>query len=345
MNDARVLIVGQGIAGTALGLELERAGVPFAIASEGHARAASMAAAGLVNPVQGQRFVKVWRVEELLPFAERWYHDAGAGLGAALWHPLKLRRLFANETEATRAARKLASGELGAFASALADGGGVEIHGAAWVDLPALLTRAAERWCACGVLREACVTRDELQADATGVTWRGERFSSAVLCVGAGGLVREWFPELPFEAAKGEIVHATGAELPVGHAVSRGTWAIADARGQVRVGATYERGVEDCTATVTARDKLLAAARAFVPGNLSVVEQRVGVRMSVPDRLPAVGWRGDARVGLFGALGSKGTLFAPWLAGRWCEVLTGATSGWPDALSVTRRLTKVARDE
>jgi 2-polyprenyl-6-methoxyphenol hydroxylase-like FAD-dependent oxidoreductase len=80
-NDARVLIVGQGLAGTALGLELERVGVPFAIASEGHTRAASMGAAGLVNPVQGQRFVKVWRVDELLPFAERWYRDAGAALG------------------------------------------------------------------------------------------------------------------------------------------------------------------------------------------------------------------------------------------------------------------------
>lgn len=343
--NARVLIVGQGLAGTALGLELERAGVPFAIASDGHARSASMAAAGLVNPVQGQRFVKVWRVEELLPFAGNWYREVGVELGLELWHPLKLRRLFANATEAARAARKQARGELEPFATA--DESGVEIHGAAWVDLPALLTRTAERWRASGALRERAVTREELRVDAAaGVTWRGESFACAVLCVGAGELAGAFFPELPFEAAKGEILHVTGAELAVGHAVSRGTWAIADRVGHARIGATYERGVLDLEPSAVAREKLLAEARGFVAGNLTVVEQRVGVRVSLPDRMPAVGWRRDgARVGFFGALGSKGTLFAPWLARRWRETLGGATNGWPDALSVTRRLADVARDE
>lgn len=336
-SSARVLIVGQGLAGTALGLELERAGVPFAIASEGHTRAASMAAAGLVNPVQGQRFVKVWRVDELRPFAESWYRGAGASLGVELWHPLKLRRLFASETEAARAMRKLASGELGAFACASAGGDGLEIHGAAWVDLPALLTGAAARWRASGVLRAVAVTREELHADVGGVTWRGERFDYAVLCVGAGPLARTLFSELPFETAKGELVHIAGAELPVGHALSRGTWAIADAPGRARVGATYEPGVADCAPTATARERLLADARAFVPGRLSVVEQRAGVRMSLPDRLPVAGWRNDGRIGLLGALGSKGTLFAPWLARRWGDVLTGAMSDWPHAMSVGRR--------
>ncbi len=336
-DSARVLIVGQGLAGTALGLELERAGVPFVVASEGHAGAASMAAAGLVNPVQGQRFVKVWRVEVLLPFAENWYREAGALLGAELWHPLQLRRLFASETEAARAARKLASGELTGFASALPGGECLQIRGAAWVNLPALLTRAAQRWSARDVLREASVMRDELRADATGVTWRGERFGAAVLCVGAGRRVREFFPELRFEAAKGQIVHVAGAELPAGHAVIRRTWAIADAPGRARVGATYERGVEDWASTAAACDELLAAARAFVPGNLSVVEQRVGVRVSLPDRLPVAGWTLGARIGVFGALGSKGTLFAPWMARRWSEVLSGATNDWPEALSVARR--------
>lgn len=336
MTDARVLIVGQGLAGTALGLELERAGVPFVIASEGHARAASMAAAGLVNPVQGQRFVKVWRVAELLPLAECWYREMGAMLGGELWHPLHLRRLFANETEAARAARKLASSELTGFASALTGGEGLQIHGAAWVDLPALLTRAAQRWSARGVLREASVTRGDLQTDAAGVTWRGERFGAGVLCVGAGALVREFFPELRFEAAKGEIVHVVGAELPVGHAVTHGKWAIADAPGRARVGATYERGVEDWAQTAAARDELLDAARAFVPGNLMVIEQRVGVRVSLPDRLPVAGWKPGSRIGVFGALGSKGTLFAPWMARRWSEVLTDATNDWPNALSIAR---------
>lgn len=330
----RVLIVGQGLAGTALALELEAAGIPFVVASEGHARAASRVAAGLVNPIAGQRFVKVWRVEELLPFAESWYRAVGARLGVALWHPLRLRRRFANDIEASRAAKKLASGELAPFATA--GEGGVEIHGAAWVDLPALLQAAAELWGGRGWLRAAAVKREELAADASGVTWRGEAFAAAIFCTGAGALAREWFPELPFEAAKGEIVHVRGAQLAPDEAVSRGTWVLPDGGSGARVGATYERGVEDVAPTAAAREKLLADARELVAGDLMVLEQRVGVRVSLPDRLPAVGWREGMRVGFFGALGSKGTLCAPWLARAWCEALTKSNECWPAEVRIGR---------
>lgn len=330
----RVLIVGQGLAGTALALELEAAGIPFVIASEGHARAASRVAAGLVNPISGQRFVKAWRVEELLPFAEQWYRAAGARLGVELWHPLRLRRLFANDTEAARAAKKLASGELALFATA--GEGGLATRGAAWVDLPALLETAAARWSARGELRAAAVKREELAADATGVTWRGERFAAAILCTGAGALARGWFAELPFETAKGEIVHVRGAELAAGEAVSRGTWVLPDGGSGARIGATYERGVEDDVPTAAARERLLAEACELVAGELAVIEQRVGVRLGLSDRLPGIGWREGSRMGFFGALGSKGALCAPWLARVWREVLAGSDAAWPAAVAIGR---------
>ena len=50
-----ILIVGQGLAGTLLAFELERAGVSFAIADAGHEGAASSVAAGVINPITGRR--------------------------------------------------------------------------------------------------------------------------------------------------------------------------------------------------------------------------------------------------------------------------------------------------
>jgi ribosomal protein S19E (S16A) len=332
----RVLIVGQGLAGTALGLELETAGIPFAIGSDGHARAASSVAAGLVNPISGQRFVKTWRVDELLPFAERWYRDAEARLGRKLWHPLKLERRFANATEAERAARKAASGEFGRWAELAADGRALEIRGAARVDLPALLAGAAERWREAGVLRDGAVGVEELREDAGGVSWRGEIFRAAVLCTGSGALGRNFFRKLPFEVAKGEILRVRGARVAAEHAISRGTWVIGESAEFSRVGATYEAGREDFEPTAEARERLLSDARELVGGDLEVVEQRVGVRLGVADRLPVIGWRAGERIGFFGALGSKGTLFAPWLARAWRGLLCGATNGPSDAMSITR---------
>ena len=63
---ADFLIVGQGLAGTLLAWEFERAGFSFAIADAGHGRAASGVAAGIINPITGRRLVKSWRIDARL---------------------------------------------------------------------------------------------------------------------------------------------------------------------------------------------------------------------------------------------------------------------------------------
>jgi glycine/D-amino acid oxidase-like deaminating enzyme len=72
---ADILIVGQGLAGTLLAWECERAGIAFAVADCGHAAAATSAAAGIVNPITGRRLVKSWRIDDQLPLARAEYRD------------------------------------------------------------------------------------------------------------------------------------------------------------------------------------------------------------------------------------------------------------------------------
>ena len=66
MIKTRFIIVGQGIAGTMLALELERRGIEdFLIFENDHATSSSLAAAGTINPVTGRNYVKSWMFEEL----------------------------------------------------------------------------------------------------------------------------------------------------------------------------------------------------------------------------------------------------------------------------------------
>ncbi len=74
-----VLIIGQGICGTFLSLELERAGLsyliidkaktpnpgkrPGVVTQAGSTLSASRAAAGLINPFTGRRLVTTWMIE------------------------------------------------------------------------------------------------------------------------------------------------------------------------------------------------------------------------------------------------------------------------------------------
>src|ERR1700744_3853017 len=77
-----VLIIGQGICGTFLARELERAGLSYLVIDESRPFTASKAAAGLINPVTGRRIVKTWMIDELLPFVQEGYREAGERLGA-----------------------------------------------------------------------------------------------------------------------------------------------------------------------------------------------------------------------------------------------------------------------
>jgi glycine/D-amino acid oxidase-like deaminating enzyme len=334
--DGRVLIVGQGLAGTALGLECEARGIEFAIAHDGHAAAASRVAAGLVNPVTGQRWVKSARVDELLPGARERYAAWEEMLGVRLWHPLALTRLWRDAAERGAVEAKIARGELAPYVGWASDTG-VEITGAAWVDLPALLAAAERRWRAAGRLRERAVTADAWRVDEMGVEWGGERFLAAILCTGAGALLREVFASLPFAAAQGEMVAVRGTRHAPDTAFIRGHWFIAGRDGTARVGATYERDRADAAVTPAARVKLQAAAEAITGERLEIIAHSAGVRLTLPDRAPVVGWHPRLRrLGVLGAFGSKGTLWAPWLARLWVEVLDGSRVEFPSDVAVGR---------
>lgn len=335
--DGRVLIVGQGLAGTALGLECEASGIDFVIASDGHAAAASRVAAGLVNPVTGQRWVKSARVDELLPFARERYAAWETALGVRLWHPLALTRLWRDAAERSAVEAKIARGDLAPYAGRASEAG-VEIAGAAWVDLPALLDAAARRWRAAGRLRECAVTADAWRIDAAGVEWAGERFARVILCTGAGRLLREAFAPLPFAPAQGEMIVVRGTRHAADTALIRGQWLLVGQDGTARVGATYERGRDDVAVTPAAGAKLHAAAEALSGERLEVIAHSAGVRLTLPDRLPLAGWHPRLGcVGVLGALGSKGTLWAPWLARRWTEVLRGERADFPTEAAVGRQ--------
>ncbi|MSU51811.1 MAG: FAD-binding oxidoreductase [Opitutaceae bacterium] len=95
-----IVIVGQGLAGTLLAWELERNGVDFAIIDAGSSWGkASAVATGIINPITGQRLVKSWRVDELLPLARAAYRELEAQLGLELWREMRVRRLFRDEAE------------------------------------------------------------------------------------------------------------------------------------------------------------------------------------------------------------------------------------------------------
>ncbi len=326
---APILIVGQGIAGATLGWEFERAGFSFEIADAGLAGSATRVAAGVVNPITGQRFVKNWRIDSLLEPARKFYREVGEELGENLVREVRIRRLFSDEEEFARGREKAAKGSWAPFVdAALVEREGFWINGGFQVDPVRLLEASRERWIRKGILTERRVAwREELK-----------RRDIIILCSGADGY-QEFGDNLRFERAKGEVleVAAVGAPFEPGLIRSEEVWVVPRSVGQAQVGSTYDREAQDLSPSSASRELLEGQFRRMYPEiNYRVESQLSGWRMSVSDRRPVVG-RVPAveRLGLINGLSSKGVLTAPWIARQWVNHLAEGIA-FDEAISISR---------
>jgi glycine oxidase len=311
-----ILIVGQGLAGTMLAWEFERAGIAFEIADGGHVHAVSAIAAGIVNPVTGQRFVPTWRFAKWMPLARAAYAELACALGISVWRDLRISRRFADDRERRIFTEKWGRGELRAHMTPGADAGGCWIEGAARVDLPALLTQTRARWQAQGRLHQAVV--GDLGAEST-------RYDLVIDCCGVAGTQAGDFGFVPWEFSKGEILTLAVEGLDPGIILHSGHWLLPVAPGEAWIGATHEPGLLDTQPTPAARATLEASARRLLGDRpFRVTGHTAGVRVNLPDKRPVAGRHPDPalRLGLLNGLGAKGVLYAPALARQWVNHLT-----------------------
>ena len=80
------IIVGQGLGGTLLSFLLTERDKSHLVYDNNHHHAASLIAAGVVNPITGRKYVKSWRIEDFLPFARDTYQRMSELLGMICYH-------------------------------------------------------------------------------------------------------------------------------------------------------------------------------------------------------------------------------------------------------------------
>uniref|UniRef100_UPI00404A7A97 NAD(P)/FAD-dependent oxidoreductase n=1 Tax=Cephaloticoccus sp. TaxID=1985742 RepID=UPI00404A7A97 len=310
MKSAEVLIVGQGLAGTVLGWSLTRAGIEWRMIDAGHERAASRVAAGIINPVTGQRWVKTWRIEELWPETRTAYLSIEQELGVTLWREMRIRRYWRTDKERRVLGAKCARGDLDPYVTAI-DHDSCVLAPAARVDVQTMLVESRRRWLKEGRLTEGWVE------------WRtvSSQDTLTIDCTGAAAS-RGPFGQLSWAVSKGEVLRIAAPDLAPDTILHRGHWLLPVEQGDAWIGATHEPGVDDLQPTSAARDALLASAAKLTGQHHMPTQHMTGLRLAADDMRPVVGRHPDyPLLGLIGGLGSKGVLYAPWLARQWVEQL------------------------
>ena len=327
------LIVGQGIAGTTLDFFLRRRGCTVGVIDEAYPRAASQVAAGLINPVTGRRYVKSWRIEDLLPVARQTYRALEEQLGIDIYKDLHvIRSLFNHREENDWLARTgepayeeymLEKVDLGRYAErtepVFSYG---EVRQCAQVDLAGLTRAYRGKLADEKRLKEEPFDYERLEIVADHVTYQDWRANAVIFCEGARGAQNPFFNYLPFRGAKGEvlIVHIPGAGFR--KAFKHRVFIIPMGEERYWIGATYDWEYPDDKPKEAGRSFLEERLRDILKIPFTVVEHRAAIRPTVKDRRPFLGRHPHyPNLVMFNGLGTKGTSLAPFWARHLAEHL------------------------
>ncbi|MBK7938508.1 MAG: FAD-binding oxidoreductase [Lewinellaceae bacterium] len=326
----KILIVGQGIAGTMLAWALRRKNARVHISDGNLAGSSSPVAAGVINPVTGKRFVKTWRFDEFFDAARSAYRSLEQELGIKIWSEQPVVRLLATAEEANDWSARCALPDYAGHMAEITDAGDWSPH-------------IKPGW-RLGLLREAArVNFAELittfrKNTGSGLEFRPETFDyqnidrelmeydQIVFCEGFRAVENPFFPGLPWQPAKGEALLIRLREGPKSvriHQMLKKTVTLVPLDENLFwAGGSYQWYYPDTEPSAGERDYILNHLFEMLSAPFDIVGHVAGIRPTVKDRRPFIGQsRIRDNIFIFNGLGTKGALLAPYWAGHLADHL------------------------
>ncbi len=328
MRKTDFLIVGSGLAGSVLALELLRAGSSVTVIADSSRPSSSRVAGGLVNPVTGKYLAKTWLADELFSGLQAYYEGLEKLFSGSFYHKTGLFRPFTGPEHKKSSLAQITrhglenylevkEAEEGLHLWFSSEPEGMHSPAAGWLDMPLFLDAAAlylqqnTEWV------DTVFDFDEFRIQEDRVTFREWNASRVVFCEGFYACNNPYFSWLPFNPVKGETLLGIMQDYPVSTIVNQGKWIIPLGNDRVRLGATYSWHELNFEPTERGREELLQAAEKMLKKPFTVTGQQAGVRPATKDRRPFLGKHPQhERLWIFNGLGTKGVSLAPWFAGQ-----------------------------
>ena len=334
----RILIIGQGLAGTALAWRLWEREVPFVIVDRDEAITCSKVAAGLITPITGMRLTVSWRYTLFYREALRFYRGCGRRLKQRFLFPRGYVRLLKNEQEIAKWEKRRRDPDMQPFLHRQppqlnADvvhnpQNGFQQRHAAWLDTTAYLQASRAFFESLDSWRKADVKPDEVHDDAQGVTWNDQSFTHVIWAQGWSAQHHPLLHWVPFQSALGTILTVTADLHGEKRILNRGCWLLPRNDGTLRAGSTYEWSFADQnTPSPTQVQELEATLQTLLKTSAQITATQSAVRPIIKNRQALMGTHpSHPRVAFLNGLGSKGSLRSPWLARHLLEHLLDGTA-------------------
>lgn len=322
------IIVGQGIAGTALSYIFLKNQKKVLVINDENLPSASKVAGGIFNPLTGKKLVKTWLADELFPFLASFYKELEVVLEVKFLHFTPIYRPFRSVQEQNEWLAKTASPEYQKFINASPDDelyandiqnpyGGIETLQAGWIEVEKLIS--AYR---CFLEKKSLYFKDKfqyelLQLSDSKVVYKDIVARKIIFCEGIHVVQNPFFKNLPLNFVKGEMIDIRIENATLHTIVNQGISLIPLGNATYKVAATYSWEKLDWENSQNAQDELIRKAKSLLKKNFKVIAQNAGIRPATRNRRPIIGLHPQYKnMGIFNGFGSKGVSLAPYLADR-----------------------------
>lgn len=324
------IIVGQGLAGSCLALQLMREHKRIVVIDHYDEHSATQVAAGLFNPITGRIMTKTWKADVLFPYLHDFYREAENLTGKKFFHPMPLYRPFLSIEEQNEWMGKSAHSGLEKYidevhTTEIYPGlvqntfGGLTLKQAGWLDTTAFTLAVRQYISDKEILLDAAFDYNKLELANGEVSYLNYRAGKIIFCEGVKALNGKLFSWLPIRALKGETL-TIDTNVTVNAIFNRGVFVVP---GTWKVGATYQPNDLQPNVTDAARGELLAKLDELITFPYRVITQNWGIRPTTPDRRPILGPHPEyPQAIVFNGLGTKGVSLAPHFSGvlaAWLE--------------------------
>jgi glycine oxidase len=327
------IIVGMGLAGSTMALQLIKAGKKIVVLDQPERNLCSRVAAGLFNPVTGNRMMKTWLADDLFPYLREFYTHAEKITEKKFFYPMPLYRPFISIAEQNewmgRSAEKNFENIIEniytdrAFQDVHNPFGGLLLKQCGYIDTVAYMNAVRILVEKNGVYKKAKFDYSRLEIGNQFVKYEDIIAPRIIFCEGHGVLENPWFRRAGVRGLKGEIIHIKSSWNK--HVIiNRGVYIVpSKIPSQFKVGSTYNLKDNSSDITLDAREELDQKMKDLVQYCYEITGQEWGIRPTTPDRRPILGEHpGFKPLLIFNGLGTKGVSLAPYFSNvlfQWSE--------------------------
>lgn len=328
MKKVDYIIVGQGIAGTMVAFFAKKAGKEIIVIDQSKPFSASKVSAGLINPITGRKFVKSWRMDDLLPAAIQTYQEFSELLGQNFFQSKRIIRAFSdNKAENNWFVRSSIpsyfqyiqdEAQLDNYENIIKPAFGYgEVKGGGRVEVEKLINSYRNYLIDNDNYLSEIFDYEKLIINEKNVIYSNIEAQKIIFCEGIGIKENIFFNHLPVQGNKGEVLIIQIPNVQPKKIIKQNVFLVPIKDDLFWVGSTYFNDFVDDKPSERGKINLLERLEKVLKIPFKVIEHKAAIRPTVPDRRPLIGLHPKFKpLVLFNGMGTKGASLAPFWANQ-----------------------------